>query len=53
MEGRYEPRLTLVGEVVLSQFVFLDFEATLEELFSSVATDGHMHCNSFVSLDAE
>ena len=38
---------------MLSQFVFLDFEATLEELFSSVATDGHMHCNFFVSLDAE
>ena len=47
------PKLTVVGEVLLSQFVFLDLEATLEELLGFVAADGHMHCNFFVSLDAE
>ncbi len=45
--------LTIVGEVSLSEFVFLDLEATLEELLSSVATDGHVDSNLFVPLDAE
>ena len=44
---------TVLGEVLLSQFVFLDLEATLEQLLSSLTTDGHMYCNFFVSLDAE
>jgi len=45
--------LTVVGEVSLSQFEFLDLEGTLEELLGSFATDGHLHSNLFVPLDGE
>ena len=45
--------LTAIREVPLSQFVFLDLEATLEELFSSFATDRHVTGNLLVPLDAE
>lgn len=38
---------------MLSQFEFLDFEATLDELHSSLAADGDVHCDFFVPLDAE
>ena len=45
--------LTVLREVPLSQFVFLDLEATLEELFGSIATDRHVTGNLLVPLDAE
>lgn len=46
-------RLTVVGEVSLSEFELLDLEATLDKLLSLVATDGDVHGDLLVSLDAE
>jgi hypothetical protein len=45
--------LTFVGEVSLSELEFLDLEATLEELLSSIATDSHVNGDVFVSLNTE
>ena len=45
--------LTIIGEVLLSEFEFFDFEATSDELISLVSTNGNVHCNLFVSLDGE
>lgn len=38
---------------MLSQFEFLDFEATLDKLHSSIATNGDVDGNFFVPLDAK
>ena len=39
----YGGLLTLIGEVLLSEFVLLDLEASLEKLLSLVAADGDGH----------
>jgi len=36
----YGGLLTLIGEVLLSEFVLYDLETSLEKLLSLVATDG-------------
>lgn len=48
-----EAEVTGLGEVALSQLIFLDLEATLENLLSLGATDGDMHGNLFVTTDTE
>lgn len=45
--------LTVIGEVSLSEFEFLNLEATFDELLSLFATDGDVHGNFLVSLDGE
>lgn len=48
-----EAEVAGLGEVALSQLVFLDLEATLENLLSLGATDGDVHGNLFVTTDTE
>ena len=45
--------LTIIGEVSLAEFEFLDLEATLDEFFSLVAADSDMNGDLLVSLYAE
>ena len=53
-EGKFRWRvLTLVGEVLLSEFVFLDLEGVLKKCLSLLASDGNMHCNLLISLNGE
>ena len=48
-----ETEVTGLGEVLLSQLVFLDLEATLEDLLSLGTTDGNVDGDLFVTTDAE
>lgn len=48
-----EAEVAGLGEVALSQLVFLDLEATLENLLSLGATDGDVDGNLFVTTDTE
>jgi hypothetical protein len=45
--------LTILGEVLLSEFELLDTESTLEEILSLLTSDGDVHCDFLVSLDTE
>lgn len=45
--------LTVLGEVFLPELELLDLHATLEKLHGAIATDGHVHGNLFVPLDAK
>jgi hypothetical protein len=45
--------LTVIREVSLAEFEFLNLEATLDELFSLVAADGDVNGDLLVSLYAE
>jgi hypothetical protein len=48
-----EAEVAGLGEVLLSQLVFLDLEATLEDLLGLGATDGNVDGNLFVTTDTE
>lgn len=48
-----EAEVAGLGEVALPQLVFLDLEASLENLLSLGATDGDVHGNLFVTTDTE
>lgn len=48
-----EAEVAGLGEVSLSQLVFLDLEATLEDLLSLGASDGNVDGNLFVTTDTE
>ena len=48
-----EAEVAGLGEVPLPQFVFLDLEATLENLLGLGATDGDVDSNLFVTTDTE
>ena len=48
-----ETEVTGLGEVLLSQLVLLDLEATLENLLSLGATDGNVDGDLFVTTDTE
>lgn len=48
-----ETEVTGLGEVLLSQLVLLDLEATLENLLSLGATDGDVDGDLFVTTDTE
>ena len=48
-----EAEVAGLREVALSQLVFLDLEAALENLLSLGATDGDVHSNLFVTTDTE
>lgn len=48
-----EAEVAGLGEVLLSQLVFLDLEATLEDLLGLGATDGNVDGNLFVTADTE
>ena len=48
-----EAEVTGLGEVALPQLVFLDLEATLEDLLSLGATDGDVDGDLFVTADTE
>jgi hypothetical protein len=45
--------LTILGEVLLSEFEFLNTESTLEEILGLLTSDGDVHCDFLVSLDTE
>jgi hypothetical protein len=53
MSGGIGSRLTLVGEVLLSELVLFNLEASLEKFLSLIAADGDRHCNFLISLDTE
>jgi hypothetical protein len=48
-----EAEVASVGEVLLAQLVFLDFQATLENLLCFGTTDGDMHGDLLVTTDTE
>lgn len=48
-----ETEVTGLGEILLSQLIFLDLEATLEDLLGLGATDGNVDGNLFVTTDTE
>ena len=48
-----ETEVTGLGEVLLSQLVLLDLEATLEDLLSLGTTDGNVDGDLFVTTDTE
>jgi hypothetical protein len=48
-----EAEVAGLGEVALSQLVFLDLEASLENLLRLGATDGDVYGNLFVTTDTE
>jgi hypothetical protein len=48
-----ETEVASLGEVTLAQLVFLDLQATLENLNGLLAADGDVDSNLFVSADAE
>lgn len=48
-----EAKVASLREVALAQFVFLDLEATLENLLCLGATDGDVDGDLFVTTDAE
>jgi len=45
--------LTIVGEVLLLELVFLDLEGVVEESLSLLSSDSHVHSDLFVSLNGE
>jgi len=48
-----ETEVACVGEVLLSQLVLLDLQASLENLLGLGASDGNVDCDLFVSSDTE
>ena len=48
-----EAEVASVGEVLLAQLVFLDFETALEDLFGFGASDCDVHGDLFIASDAE
>ena len=48
-----ESEVASLGEVFLSQFVFLHFEPALEDFFGLGTTDSDVHGDLFVTSDAE
>jgi hypothetical protein len=48
-----EAKVARLGEVSLLQFVFLDFQTTLQNFFGFRATDGDMDSDLLVTTDAE
>jgi hypothetical protein len=48
-----EAEVASLGEVALSQFVFLDLEATLKNLLRLWSTDSNVHSNLFITTDTE
>ena len=48
-----EAKAAGVGEVSLPEFSVLDLKTSLKDLIGFFASDGHMCCNFFVSLDPE
>lgn len=48
-----EAEVAGLAEVLAAKFVFLDLQATLENLFGLGATDGDMDGNLFVTTDTE
>ena len=48
-----EAEVASLGEVTLPQLVFLDLEATLENLLCLWATDGDVDSNLFVTTNTE
>ena len=48
-----ETEVTSVGKVSLSQFVFLDLQATFEDLFGLGSTHCDMNGDLFVTTDTE
>lgn len=48
-----EAKVARVAEVFAAEFVFLDFQATLEDLFSLGASDGDVNGNLFVTTDTK
>ena len=51
--GDSETKVAGLGKVALAEFVFLDFEATLEDFFGFGTADGDMDGNLFVTTDTE
>ena len=45
--------LTILGEVLLSEFEFLDTESSLEEILGLLTSDGDVHRDLLISLDTE
>lgn len=48
-----EAEVASLGEVLLSQFVFLDLEATLEDLLRLGSADGDVHGDLLITTDTE
>jgi hypothetical protein len=48
-----EAEVAGLGEVALAELVFLDLEATLEDLLSLGAADGDVHGDLLVTTDTE
>jgi len=48
-----ETEVALIGEVLLSELVFLDLEGVMKELLGLFTSAGNMNCNLLISLDGE
>ena len=44
---------TFIGEVFLSELVFLYFKASFKKFLSLVTSDGNVHGHLFISLNTE
>merc|ERR1740129_1552780 len=44
-----EAEATVLGEVLLPQFVLLDLQALFQDFFCLLATDGHVACDLLIS----
>lgn len=53
MLANTESEVASLGEVFLSQFVFLHFEPALKDLFGLGTTDSDVNSDLFVTSDAE
>jgi hypothetical protein len=48
-----EAEVTRLGEIALLQFIFLDFQATLQDFLGLGPPDSDMNSNLFVTTDSE
>jgi hypothetical protein len=51
--GNAEAEIASRGEVALPQLVFLDFEATFQNLLRFGTTDGNMDSDLFITADTK